>query len=47
MKIRIGAIQLTKKLSSGDISSMISLENCAPEAYSRSVRLGSSIRPVL
>ena len=40
MKMTIGSTQVSRKLSSGDICSMISPENCAPESASRWVRSG-------
>ena len=39
-------MDVRKKLSSGDIVFCTSRLNVAPEAYSRSVRLGSSMTPV-
>ena len=43
----MGSTKLIKKLSSGEACSTISLENSAPASYSRWVRLGSFITPVL
>ena len=44
---RMGRANQIKKLNTGEPCSTISLENCAPASYRRSVRLGSFIRPVL
>ena len=46
-KISIGSTHVSTKLRSGEACSTISLENSAPALYRRSVRSGSSIRPVL
>lgn len=46
-KISNGRIQVMKKLTMGDISSLMSCENTAPDSWSRSTRFGSSIMPVL
>ena len=42
-----GSTQLSKMLIMGEVCSMISLVNFAPESYRRCVRSGSFIRPVL
>ena len=44
---KIGKIHVKSTLTSGDICCTISLENFAPESYSRCVLSGSSIKPVL
>ena len=44
---RMGSTNHTRKLTNGEPCSTISLEKVAPAAYSRSVRFGSFIRPVL
>lgn len=46
-KTSTGSTKDSRKLASGEAYSMISLVNSAPESYSRWVRSGSSIRPVL
>ena len=43
----MGSTNQSRKLSTGEDCSTISLENLAPASYSRSVRPESSIRPVL